>query len=92
MEEYLRRIKNYVDELAGVGFSVRHDKHVDVLLEGLPSDYAPFVSLIESKKRPPSIAEIEALMHGHATRLRRYEQENQKPRNTSQFYSWILCS
>lgn len=33
--------------------------------------------LLESNKRPPSIAEIEALLYGHETRLHGYEQENQ---------------
>jgi len=34
-----------------------------------PSDYAPVVFVIESKKGTPSIAEIEALLYGHETRL-----------------------
>ena len=57
-----RKIKGYVDELAGVGVPVRHEEYVDELLEGLPFDYAPVISVIESKKRAPSIAEIEALL------------------------------
>jgi len=69
MDEYLHKIKGYVDELAGVGVSVRHEEHVNAIIEGLPLDYAPIVSVIESKKRTPSIAEIEALLYGHETRL-----------------------
>lgn len=45
MEEYLRKIKNYVDELASVGFLVHHDEHVDAILEGLPSYYAHIFQL-----------------------------------------------
>jgi len=77
MDEYLHKIKGYVDELAGVGFLVRHEEHVGAILEGLPSDYAPVVSVIESKKRTPSIAEIEALLYGHETRLARYNRDTQ---------------
>ena len=77
MQDYLLKINNYVDKLVGVGFPVRHEKHVVSILEGLPSDYARVVSVIESKKGPPSIAEIEALLYGHEIRLHRYEQENQ---------------
>ena len=62
IEEYLRKIKGYVDELADVGVLVCHEKYVDALLEGLPSNYALVISVIESKKRTPSIAEIEALL------------------------------
>ena len=72
IDEYLRKVKGYVDELAGVGVPVRHEEYVDALLEGLPSDYAPIIFVIESKKRTPLIAEIEALLYGHETRLTRY--------------------
>ena len=75
IDEYLRKIKGYVDELAGVGVPDRHEEYVDVLLEGLPSDYALIISVIESNKRTPSIAEIEALLYGHKTRLARYSKE-----------------
>ena len=77
MDEYLHKIINYVDELAGVEVLVCHEEHVDAILEGLPSDYAPVVSAIESKKRTPSIAEIEALLYGHETRLVRYNRDTQ---------------
>ena len=36
----MRKIKGYVDELAGVGVPVHHEQYVDALLEGLSSDYA----------------------------------------------------
>ena len=43
IEEYLQKIKGFVDELAGVGVHVRHEEYVDALLEGL------VVFVIESK-------------------------------------------
>ena len=48
-----------------------------MLLEGLLFDYASMISFIESKKRTPSIVEIEALLYGHETRLVRYNKETQ---------------
>ena len=48
-----------------------------MLLEGLPLDYVPVISIIESKKRTPSIAEIEALLYGHETHLTRYNRDAQ---------------
>ena len=74
MDEYLRKIKGYVNELADVGVSVRHEEYIDALLEGLPSDYVP---VIESKKHTPSIAEIEALLYGHEIRLVCYNRDTQ---------------
>jgi len=62
MVDYLLKIKSYVDELASVDVPVRHEEHVDAILEGLSSNYAPLFSGIENKKGTPSIAEIEALM------------------------------
>ena len=77
IDEYLCKIKGFVDELASIGVSVCHEEYVDALLEGLLSDYALVISVIESKKRMPSIAEIEALLYGHETRLVRYNKETQ---------------
>ncbi|KAH1147514.1 hypothetical protein GYH30_042596 [Glycine max] len=77
IKEYLQKIKSYVDELAGVGVLVQHEEYVYALLEGILSDYAPVISVIESKKCTPSIAEIEALLYGHETCLVRYYKEAQ---------------
>ena len=77
MDEYLHKIKNYVDELVGVGVLVLHEEHVDAILEGLHPDYAPMVSMIESKKHTPSIAKMEVLLYGHETRLVRYNRDTQ---------------
>ena len=66
IDEYLHKIKGYVDE-----------EYVDALLEGLPSDYALVISVIESKKCTLSIVEIEALLYGHETRLARYNKDAQ---------------
>ena len=80
-------IKGYIDELAGVGVPVHHEECVDALLEGLPFDYAPVISVIESKKRTPSIAEIKALLYGHETRLTRYNQDAQMTSSASLNYT-----
>ena len=60
-----------------LGVPIRHEEYVDTLLEGLPSDYAPVISVIESKKRTLSNAEIEALLYGHKTRLVHYNRDTQ---------------
>jgi len=35
MDEYLHKFKSYADELVGVGVLVRHEEHVNFILEGL---------------------------------------------------------
>jgi len=92
MDEYLHKIKGRVDELAGVGFPVRHREHADAILEGLPSDYALVVSVIESKKLTPSITDIEALLYGQETRLVRHNRDTHMfaspPLNYTRGYSY----
>jgi len=46
LEDYLLKIRIYIDELVVVDILVRHEDHVDAILKGLPSDYAPLVSPI----------------------------------------------
>jgi len=87
IDEYMHKIKSYVDELVGVVVSVQHEEYVDALLEGLSSDYAPIISIIEGKKHTPSIAEIEALLYGHETHLVRYNKEAQMLSSPSQNYT-----
>jgi len=87
IEEYLHKIKGFVDELAGVGVPVCHEEYVDALLEGLSSDYALVVSVIESKKRTPSITEIEAWLYEHETRLMHYNKEVQVVNSASINYT-----
>jgi len=45
IDEYLHKIKGYVDELASVDVLVGHEEYVNALLEGLPSDYALILAL-----------------------------------------------
>nr|KYP54940.1 hypothetical protein KK1_001141 [Cajanus cajan] len=61
MRDFLTQIKTIADELAGVGNPMSLE-YVDVVLEGLPQEYAPVVSVIESKFVTPPIAEVEALL------------------------------
>lgn len=49
VDDYLQRIKHLVDSLASVGDSIPSQQHIDVILEELPRDYGPVMSVIESK-------------------------------------------
>ena len=79
MREFLSQIKNIVDELAGVGNPVPHEEHVDAILEGLPQDYAPVISVIESKFETPPVAEVEALLLAHESRANRFRKQSFAP-------------
>jgi len=62
MREFLGQIKNIVDELDGIGCPVKPYEYVDVILEGLPQDYTPVISLIESKFETSPTIEVKALL------------------------------
>ncbi|XP_029127015.1 uncharacterized protein LOC109796422, partial [Cajanus cajan] len=79
MREFLSQIKNIADELAGVGHPFPLDEYVDAILEGLPQDYAPVVSVIESKFATPPIAEVEALLLAHESRNNRFCKQSFSP-------------
>ena len=79
MREFLSQIKNIVDELAHVDNPVPHEEHVDAILEGLPHDYAPVISVIESKFETPPVVEVEALLLAHESRANRFHKQSFSP-------------
>ena len=62
MREFLLRIKCIVDVLGLCGDPVLPREHLDAILEGLPEEYGPEISVIESKFEPLPIGEVEALL------------------------------
>nr|KYP67039.1 Retrovirus-related Pol polyprotein from transposon TNT 1-94 [Cajanus cajan] len=88
MRDFLTQIKTIADELAGVGSPVSLEEYVDAVLEGLPQEYAPVVSVIESKFVTPPIAEVEALLLAHESRANRFRKQSFSPSiNYTQGYS-----
>lgn len=65
------RIKALVDSLISIGSPVTHQEHLDVILEGLPDEYQPIVTAIESRLDTYSLSEIELLLTTHECRLER---------------------
>lgn len=49
VQEYLHKIRTIVDALASIGDLVPTSHHINVILEGFPTDFAPAVSVVESK-------------------------------------------
>jgi hypothetical protein len=49
--------------------------HIDVILEGLPSDYAPVVSVIESRFDLLDLNEVEVLLIAHELRLNKFKKQ-----------------
>nr|KYP61013.1 hypothetical protein KK1_023436 [Cajanus cajan] len=76
MRDFLTQIKNIADELAGIGSPMTLEEYVDAVLEGLPQEYAPVVSVIESKFATPPIAKVEALLLAHELRANQFRKQS----------------
>ncbi|KAK2354410.1 putative mitochondrial protein [Trifolium repens] len=75
IKEYLLRIRKTVDELTSIGDAIPASHHIDVILEGLPSDYAPVVSVIESRFDLLDLDEVEVLLLAHELRLNKFKKQ-----------------
>ncbi|MCI16016.1 retrovirus-related Pol polyprotein from transposon TNT 1-94, partial [Trifolium medium] len=75
IQEYLLRIRHTVDELTSIGDAIPVSHHIDVILEGLPSDYAPVVSVIESRFDILDLDEVEVLLMAHELRLNKFKKQ-----------------
>ena len=50
-------------------------QHLDVILEGLPQEYSPVISVVESKFDTIDIDEVESLLIAHETRLDKFKKK-----------------
>jgi len=87
MREFLEQTKAIVDELAGIGCPIKPNEYVDAILKGFPQDYAPMISVIESKFEMPPISEVEALLLAHEYRVTRFQKKVLPSINYTQSYT-----
>ena len=62
VNSYLLDLKKIIDQLAVVGASVTTEEYIEIILDGLPVDYNPFITFIISRLDSYSIDEMEALL------------------------------
>jgi hypothetical protein len=75
IKEFLLRIRKTVDELGSIGDPIPVSHHIDVILEGLPFDYALVVSVIESRFDLLDLDEVEVLLIAHEVRLNKFKKQ-----------------
>lgn len=73
-QDYLLKIRLIVDALASIGDPLPVSHHIDVILEGLPSEFALVVSVIERKFGIMDIDEVEILLVSHELRLTKFKK------------------
>lgn len=62
ISEFITKIHNLADSLTAIGETILDSYLTDVLLDGLPEEYNPFVMMIFGKPDTPPLSEIESLL------------------------------
>ena len=69
ISEYLLQIKALVNALVSIGCAISDSEHIVVILRGLSIEYDAFVTSVNMRVDPYSIAKIEALLLAHESLL-----------------------
>ncbi|XP_038887133.1 uncharacterized protein LOC120077323 [Benincasa hispida] len=69
VSQYLAQIKDVLDNFAAIGEPLSYRDHLSYILEGLGSEYNPFVSSIHNRTNRPSIADVRNLLITYDSRL-----------------------
>ncbi|MCH82619.1 retrovirus-related Pol polyprotein from transposon TNT 1-94, partial [Trifolium medium] len=75
IKEYLLRIRMLIDNLASIGDPVPLSQHMDMILEGLPSEFNSVISVVESRFESIDMDEVEALLLAHENRLNKSKKK-----------------
>ena len=73
---YLLDIKKSVNALSANGSSITDEDHIEVILDGLPEEYDPFITSVLSRIDPYTVDEIEVLLLAQEERLEKHKQLN----------------
>ena len=74
MNEYLLKIRGFVDLLALVGVNLSVKDHIDAIIDGLPSEYDTFFLTINSRTEDYSVEEIESLLLAQEARIEKHSK------------------
>ena len=74
MNEYLFKIRGFVDLLALIGVNLSVKDHIDAITNGLPSEYNTFFLTINSWIEDYSVEEIESLLLAQEARIEKHNK------------------
>ncbi|XP_062078335.1 uncharacterized protein LOC133782904 [Humulus lupulus] len=69
LSEYLLKIKNIVDILASIGHKTSEQDHIEAIFNGLTKDYEVFITSVNTRNDPYTVAGIEALLMAQEVRI-----------------------
>ncbi|KAJ1392524.1 gag-polypeptide of LTR copia-type [Sesbania bispinosa] len=75
LNEFLLSIKKIIDTLAAIGSPIGTSEHIQVILDGLPSEYNPLVAAMLSRADPYTIPEIEAMLMALEERVEKQNKD-----------------
>ena len=86
-----------VDALTSIGVLVSQSEQVDIIVEGLPTEYETMVSYISNKSKPMFVDDVESLLLAHESRLDKLRKKSLgavnltkcNPNSTTNFQSRI---
>ena len=74
VSEYLLWIKALINCLVFIGCMVLDSEHIAVILGGLSTEYNAFVTFVDTRIDPYSVAEIEVLLLAHESHIEQAQQ------------------
>ena len=69
MNDYFLRIKNIVDSLLSVGYSISSSDHIEAIFEGLPSEYDTLITVVTTRTDLYTVDEIEYVILAQERRI-----------------------
>ena len=75
IDDYLLQIKKIVDTLASIGYTLTPQDHIESIFNGLSKDYDVFITSVNTRTDPYSVAEIEALLLSQSVRIEKSIQD-----------------
>ncbi|XP_020971692.1 uncharacterized protein LOC110268917 [Arachis ipaensis] len=72
--EYLKKIRDIVDSMASIGYTLFLEDHISAITDGLNEDYALYLSIVMEKSESITLIEAEALLLGHEKMIERFEK------------------
>lgn len=83
VSKYVLCVRAITDLLMAVGHPNSEHDQVDVILQGLPEEYSPFIMMVYGKSEPKDMYDVEGLLYVQEAHLDKYCQELSSPSTTT---------
>lgn len=74
-DDYLLKIKKIFDTLASIGHTLTPQDHIEAIFNGLSKEYEVFITSVNTRSEPYTVAKIEALLMSQEVRIEKSVRE-----------------